>query len=117
MARKVQVPNPLQRRHLLEQKLAPERAVGIAAAYAEAEQWVDAIAFYAKAEAFDELGKIAERAVEQGDEFLFSAAMGALAQEANQEQWEKLARAAEGLGKMRYAENARRVAGRERTGE
>lgn len=112
---KSNIPNPMERRHLIEKDLDAARCTALAEAYLEAGRSSDAVIFFAKAEAHDRLIALAEEAVVDGDAFLLGELANASSQViAGPERWRKLADAAEANGRLRYAEMARRHA---RSGE
>ena len=67
------IPNPLERRHLVEQDLPVEQALGLAEAYLAEDRADEAVAFLVKAGASDRLDALAGEAVESGDLFLLRA--------------------------------------------
>ncbi len=109
---KDKIPGPLERRHLIERELSADKAVALAEAYLAEGRGAEAVVFLEKAGATDRLRELADRAVEEGDAFLFRAAGQALGEELPAERWRALAEAAEAAGKTRYAESARRWATR-----
>lgn len=111
MARSV-IPDPLRRRHLVEGKLDPARALAIAEAYLEEDRGVEAVDFLRKAGAGEKLDALRRRAVEAGDAFLLRAVARAQARAPSRDEWLALARAAAAAGKTRYAEEATRQADR-----
>jgi hypothetical protein len=111
MAKK-KLPDPLRRRHLVEQELDPARALQIAEAYLEAGQALDAVAFLAKAEAGERLAALREQAVSDGDPFLLREIATALGEELDAATWRRAADAARAAGKDRYAAEAGRQAAR-----
>ena len=104
------IPNPLERRHLLERKIDPAHALRIAEAYMEEGRAVEAIPFFERAEAHDRLEGLRDLAVESGDAFMLRAVAHAMEQEPAPEDWARLAEAAEAAGKELYAAQARRQA-------
>lgn len=102
------IPDPLQRRHLLERPLDAAQALRIAEAYLEDERWSEAVPFLRKAGASERLEEAVSRAIESGDVFLLKGACRALGRETEAEEWRRVAEAAESLGKLRYASTARR---------
>jgi len=78
MAKK-KLPDPLRRRHLVEQPLDPSRALQIAEAYLEDDRAIEAVAFLLKAEARERLAALREQAVRDGDAFLLREISTALA--------------------------------------
>lgn len=110
MAKKT-LPDPLRRRHLVEQPLDPARALQIAEAYLEGGRAIEAVAFLVKAEAREQLNTLRDQAVGEGDAFLLREISVALAEEFDAETWQALAEAAQSAGKERYsAEASRQVA-------
>ena len=108
---KRKLPDPLRRRHLVEQKIDPARALQIAEAYLEEDRAMEAVAFLMKAEARERLASLREQAVREGDAFLLREISAALAEEFDAATWRALAEAARASGKDRYAaEAARQVA-------
>ena len=109
---KIAIPDPLERRYLIERDLAPDHSLGLADAYlAEGRTW-DAIAFLAKANARDRLAALREEAVAAGDTFLVRELTRALRDEVPGARWTETAAAAAAAGKDRYAAQARRLAER-----
>jgi hypothetical protein len=102
------IPDPLERRHLIERPLEPARARAIAEAYLADERAQEAVAFLARAQATDRLEALWRRAIEQGDPFLLREVAAALGREPDVASWRALADAAAGAGKDRYAAEARR---------
>ena len=109
---KRKIPDPLRRRHLVEQKIDPARALQIAEAYLEEDRAMEAVAFLMKAEARERLASLREQAVREGDAFLLREISMALGKEFGAATWQKLARAAEAKGKQRYAAEASRQVAR-----
>lgn len=109
---KTAIPNPLERRHLIERDLPAEHSLRLADAYlAEGRQW-EAIAFLSKADARDRLAALRTEAIAAGDAFLVREITRALRDELPPEQWNAVAAAAEAAGKERYTGQARRLADR-----
>jgi hypothetical protein len=111
MAKK-KLPDPLRRRHLVEQGLDSARALQIAEAYLEEGRTGEALAFLVKADAREQLDTLQEQAVREGDAFLLREISVALGKEFGSATWQKLASAAEAAGKERYAAEANRQAAR-----
>lgn len=111
MAKK-HLPDPLRRRHLVEQELDPARALQIAEAYLEDGRSLEAVAFLLKAEARERLIELRDQAVGEGDAFLLREISVALAEEFDAETWEALADAARAAGKDRYSVEADRQVAR-----
>jgi hypothetical protein len=101
------IPDPLRRRHLVEQ-VQPEAALAVAEAYLAEGREVEAVAFLQRAKAEERLRALRERAVQEGDVFLLREVSVALGEEPGAEAWAATARAAEAQGKLRYAAEARR---------
>jgi hypothetical protein len=110
MARKSPIPDPLRRRHLLEEALDPARALAIAEAYLAEERPIEALAFLAKADAREQLGRLRDLAVEEGDPFLLRQACAALGEQPGAERWRRLADSARAAGKEVQARDAERQA-------
>lgn len=106
------IPNPLERRHLVERDLSPEQAQRIADGYLAEGREVEAIEFLEKAGASEALEALRARAVAEGDAFTLRAAARAQGAMPRREEWEALAVAAERAGKDSYAAEARRQAER-----
>jgi hypothetical protein len=106
------IPNPLDRRHLIERELAPAAALKVAEAYLAEERVWEAIAFLLKAGARDRLLELAEQASRAGDAFLVRELCRAAGQEPTPEGWAETAAAARAAGKERFAAQAQRQAGR-----
>lgn len=102
------IPNPLERRHLLEGKLDPARAVRIADAYLAEGRAVESIAFLALAGAQDRLDALRGEAVENGDTFLLREVARVQGRAVGAGEWERLAVRAAAAGKQLYADHAAR---------
>jgi len=109
------IPNPLERRHLIERDLPGERSLAIAEAYLAEGRTNEAVIFLQKAGARDRLAQLPDQAVGEGDAFLLRSIQQALGEEPPPERWEQLAEVAEAAGKLRHAETARRQATRHDT--
>jgi len=107
---KAGIPNPLDRRHLLERRLSPEQAIGYAELYLAEGRSAEAVDFLVKAGADDRLDALAEEAIAAGDAFLLRLIFGARGLEAGPERWHRLAVAAEERGLDAHAQAARRQA-------
>jgi hypothetical protein len=107
------IPNPLERRHVIERSLGGPQALRIAQDYLEEGRVIEALDFLQKADASDELAALRRQAVEAGDAFLLRSVASAMGAPAEVEEWEALAEAAAAAGKDRYADDARRQANRE----
>jgi len=106
------IPNPLERRHLVERDLPAERARGIAEAYLAEGRIDEAIDFLAIAQDTQRLGELRAEAVSSGDAFRLRSVTHALGVTPEREEWSRLAEAARSLGKQRYADEAERQAER-----
>lgn len=102
------IPNPLDRRHLVEKELSPEKASEIAEAYLAEGRSVEAVDFFAKARARDQLALLRSQAIETGDVFLLRAVVRAMEEPAARAEWSATAEAAEAAGRVRDAAEARR---------
>ena len=107
---KSSIPNPMDRRHLIEKDLDPAKSLALAEAYLADGRGSEAVVFFAKAGADDRLRALADQAVESGDAFVLAAVAAVWKDTPGVERWLKLADAAEAAGKERYAEMARRHA-------
>jgi hypothetical protein len=112
MAKKSAIPNPLERRHLIERSSTPEQALRLAELYLAEDRAWDAIAFLAKAGASDRLAALREEAVAAGDAFLVREVTRALGDALPAEAWRRVAGAAAAAGKERYAAQALALAER-----
>jgi hypothetical protein len=106
------IPNPLERRHLVERELPPAQALRIAEAYLEEGRTIEAVEFLRKAGAEERLGELRRDAIASGDAFLLRGVASAAAAPATRDEWLALADAATAAGKLRYADEARRQAQR-----
>jgi hypothetical protein len=102
------IPDPLERRHLVERQLDPARALAIAEAYLAEERAQEAVAFLARAQATAQLEAVWRLAIQQGDPFLLREVAAALGRQPDAASWRTLAEAAAAAGKDRYAAEARR---------
>lgn len=104
------IPNPLERRHLVEKDLDAIAASKIADAYLEEGRKLEAIDFLAKANDSERLRAIAEEAIADGDTFLLQSVTQLMGEDPDRATWQRCADAAETAGKERYAATARRNA-------
>jgi len=111
MAR-VKLPNPLERRHQVEQEMPPARALAIAELYLAEERCIEAVDFLAKAEAPEQLAALRERALAEGDVFLLRSVARAQGEMPSPAEWERIAESALARGLESYATEARRQAER-----
>ena len=109
MAKKA-IPDPLRRRHLIEQELGEAAAISLAESYLAEGRANEAVAFLAKADARDRIAELADEAVAQGDAFLLKQIADETGEDPGTDRWLATADAAEAAGKLRYAEMARRHA-------
>ena len=107
---KIGIPNPLKRRHLIEQDMTASEALDLAEAYLEADRMPEALVFLIKAVARDCMMILVEEAIVDGDAFLLKQLSDALEEDPGAAAWERAAEAASAAGKDRYAEMARRHA-------
>jgi hypothetical protein len=107
------IPNPLDRRHLIEKNVSEAQALQVAEAYLSEGRTVEAIEFLAKADARDQLAEVRAAAVAAGDVFLLRAAARALGESPNRGEWTEAAAAATAAGLERYAADAKRQLERE----
>lgn len=106
------IPNPLDRRVLIEREMTPEAALRVADAYLAEERVWEAVAFLVKAGATDRLLALAEEASRAGDAFLVRELCRAAGQQPTPEGWAETAAAAHAAGKERFAAQAQRLADR-----
>jgi hypothetical protein len=105
---KSKIPDPLERRHLVEKELPPEQARAIAQAYLADDRCIEAVDFLRIAGAAEQLTELRARSIADGDAFLLRAVAGAQGQPPTREEWQKLEAAATAQGRDRYAVTARR---------
>jgi hypothetical protein len=110
---KPRLPDALARRHLIEKELAPAQALRLAEAYLAEERVVEALVFLQKAGALDRLRAIAEQAKLDGDVFLMRQAAALTGEPPSSADWQTAAEAARQRGKLRFAVDAERQAGRQ----
>lgn len=109
---KAAIPNPLERRHLIERDAAPEQSRKLAELYlAEGRDW-EAIAFLAKAGDRERLAALRETAASAGDTFLVREVTRVLRDEVPAQTWRRVAQIATERGKERFAAQATRLAER-----
>lgn len=106
------IPDPLERRHLVERGVGEAQAARVAQAYLAEGRELEALDFLAEAGDQEGLAGLRQSAIAAGDLFLLKAVASAQAEEPQRQEWEALAAAAEAAGKQRYAEDARRQAER-----
>ena len=110
------IPNPLDRRHLIEKNLSEAQALQLAESYLAEGRTVEAIEFLAKADARDKLAELRAAAVAAGDVFLLRAAARALGESPSRAEWSAVAEAAAAAGRDRYAAAGRRQLERDDSG-
>ncbi|HEY8154968.1 MAG TPA: hypothetical protein VII72_12645 [Myxococcota bacterium] len=104
------IPDPLERRHLVERELTPAQALKLGEAYLAEGRLLEAVDFLRKAGARDKLAGVRAEAIAAGDSFLLRVVATALGETPDRESWQGLAAAADAAGKQRYAADARRQA-------
>ncbi len=101
----------LQKRELLNRSaVSVDELLTWARRYEEADLVHDAVDFYEKAQAWEDLERLCRRAVEEGDYFLLKRLMSLTGKDPSADQWRRLAERAEELGKTTFAEKAREMA-------
>jgi hypothetical protein len=110
---KSKLPDPLDRRHLIERVLGSDAAQAIAEAYIDEGRVWEAIVFLVKADARIRLEALREDATQAGDAFLVREFSRALGDEPTPERWRAVAEAARAAGKERFAAQAESLAERE----
>lgn len=114
MAKKLELPDPLSKRDIIFGEDTPrEDLIAYGKAFLEQEQIYDALSCFAQAKAHDEIEKIAEIAMEEGDAALWQETLIVRGKKADPEEWRQLAKRAEALGKEYFAEFAYEQAGDE----
>lgn len=109
---KSQIPNALDRRHLVEREMAPAQAQRIADAYLAEGRTIEALDFLRKAGASERISELRREAIATGDAFLLRSVAGLASERPSPEEWSALADAAAAAGRHQYAEQARRQAQR-----
>lgn len=97
---------------MIQRELADETSLKIAEAYVAEGRSHEAIEFFLKAGADEQLETIVHDAIEAGDAFLVQSVVRATGSEIGPEQWLRCAEAAQAQGKFLYADVARRQASR-----
>jgi hypothetical protein len=105
---KSKIPDPLERRHLIERELTPAQSLRIAEAYLAQDRALEAVEFLRKGGARDRLEALREAAIAAGDAFLLRRTAEALEAPPDPAAWRRLRDAAEAAGKQRHAMDARR---------
>ena len=109
---KSKLPGSIERRHPIERELRTAQALRYAEAYLAEGLELDAVAFFVKAEATDQLDALRGRAIEAGDGFLLRTLALETGVPPKAEEWKALAEGATRAGKERYAAEALRQAER-----
>src|SRR5262245_66544786 len=95
---KSKIPDPLQRRHLIERELPPAQALKLADAYLEQGRTLEAVDFLRKAQATDRLATLRDEAVAAGEAFLLRVVATALGEPPDRVAWLCVAERAEEAG-------------------
>jgi hypothetical protein len=106
------IPDPLERRHLVEREIEPGRALRIAEAYLSEGRTIEAIDFLVRGGALDRLEALRSEAIERGDVFELRSIATAMGRTPERAEWQTTAERADAAGKERYATEARRQADR-----
>ena len=102
------LPGPLKKRQLVYGgKTPPEELSAWGRTYIEQGNAADALEFSGAARDLEGLAKIAQTAIEEGDAFLLWGVQRAAPELVSSRDWERLARAADALGKDAFAARAR----------
>jgi hypothetical protein len=109
---KSKIPDPLQRRHLVERELPPAQSQKLAEAYLEEGRALEAVDFLRKAGARERLAALRAEAVAAGDAFLLRVVANAQGEPPDRATWLALAERADAAGRERNAADARRQAAR-----
>jgi hypothetical protein len=109
---KSKLPDPLQRRHLVERQLTSAHSLKLAEAYLEQGRAIEAVDFLRKAGARERLAALHADAVAAGDAFLLRVVANAQGEPPDRATWLALAERADAAGKQRNAADARRQAAR-----
>jgi hypothetical protein len=107
---KSQIPDALERRHLVEREMPAPQALRISEAYLAEGRTLESVDFLRKAGAAEKLAALRREAVAQGDAFLLRSVAAASGEPPTREEWLALAEGAASAGKERYAEEGRRQA-------
>jgi hypothetical protein len=118
MAKSQELPAFEQKRKVLfGPKTAPEELREVGRRFMDKERFDDALEFFARCEAQNEVRKVAHIALERGDTSLFLRAKVVLREEATKDEFLRLAKTAEQSGKAAMAALAYRKAGDEETAD
>jgi len=112
----MKLPNPLKKGLILygDGSHAPapsERLIEYATAYESEARYSDALESFWRAGSTEGMERIARRAIEEGDFFLYRQAMGYMERAMTADELSALSTAAEGRGKLTFALAAARQAG------
>ena len=111
---KLKILNCLKKRALLNRSPIAAEELTAYGQYYETEGLIyDAVDFYERAGAVDQLKGLLEGAKQDGDAFLFRRLCRILGQDSAREDWLTLAERAEALGKTAFAQMAYKEAGEE----
>jgi len=114
MAKSQELPGFEQKRKVLfGPKTSPEQLRDMGRRYMDAERFDDALEFFARCEAENEVRKVVHIAVERGDTSLLLRAKVVLREEATEDEFLRTAKAAEQSGRTAMAALAYRKAGDE----
>jgi hypothetical protein len=102
------IPDPLERRHLVEKAMPAAQALAIGEAYLAQDRCLEALDFLRIAQATERLAELRARAIADGDAFLLRAVAGSQQTQPTREEWQRLGAAAASRGLDRYALEARR---------
>ena len=105
---KSKIPDPIERRHLVEKSLPPAQALAIAEAYLADDRYIEAVDFLKIAAADEQLAELRRRSVADGNAFLLRAVAAAQGVPPTRDDWQRLEAAATAQGLERYAVMARR---------
>ncbi len=112
MSKKLQLLSCLKKRHLLNAQLFDQdECVRYGKLYEASGYISDAVDFYAKAKAWDELKALLPRVIEEGDVFLFEKIYHSLKETPSEEEWKKIGDVALKLDKWVFAYKAYLKAG------
>ena len=118
MARSTELPGFRDKRKVLfGQKVTPEQRLAMGRRFAEAERFDDALEFFARTDAEQDVRRIAEKAVQRGDTALLLRAKVVLKEAPTAEELADAARAAERAGKLSMAYMAHVKAGNQAEAE
>ncbi|MHC4789152.1 MAG: hypothetical protein ACYS8K_08140 [Planctomycetota bacterium] len=112
MPRNDELPAFFQKRKILfNEKTSPEKMRRTGQLFMAAERYDDALEFFARCEADDLTRQVSDRAMEAGNTALYMRAKRVLDEDITEEEWTKLAAAAESAGAHTMAYVAHQKAG------